>query len=488
MARTLFRNILIILLCFTFYKIFQFSSENAEVSGSRSTEIMRKIINNFPYTKNLSELAQKAEELELIEDEDLLNQTIEFCEKEINEMPKTPKEAKIYLYEEYYKESEREQTEKLILDGENLIAEIVNFYKNVYYNEINLLEYKSIRQNFFITGNEIISKLNQTRKNVISLEMDDLATKISEMISRVQLQIEKMPIDYKIAKELGHREAIKTTLKEKEVELENIKNSIDKLQCQMLHTSRAWEYTQDFIDIDDQKISLNNETKELKTSVESFVNIPKKEQKELKKEVKQNWDEAKKTNKFLNTMYTTMKEDYEERKEIQGAYSLFDKVYETMYQKKEVIEQLHKIKEFTTRLYYYENVDLDDNYKKILNEFKKKDQIIEEEIDTLREYFNTINLSDILANVEDRITSYNGFCLLWVFGMIAAFVFLQMTKKRHMEEPANRYVIGMWWQRIHIALYGTMCFVTRKKLKQEQKKRNDIKEAILILEKHEKDT
>ena len=44
MARTLFRIILIILLCFTFYKIFQFSSENAEVSGSRSTEIMRKIL------------------------------------------------------------------------------------------------------------------------------------------------------------------------------------------------------------------------------------------------------------------------------------------------------------------------------------------------------------------------------------------------------------------------------------------------------------
>ena len=58
MARTLFRIILIILLCFTFYKIFQFSSENAEVSGSRSTEIMRKIINNFPYTKNLSEMTK----------------------------------------------------------------------------------------------------------------------------------------------------------------------------------------------------------------------------------------------------------------------------------------------------------------------------------------------------------------------------------------------------------------------------------------------
>ena len=55
MARTLFRIILIVLLCFTFYKIFQFSNENAETFGSRSMGIMKKIINNFPYTKNLGE-------------------------------------------------------------------------------------------------------------------------------------------------------------------------------------------------------------------------------------------------------------------------------------------------------------------------------------------------------------------------------------------------------------------------------------------------
>ena len=54
MARTIFRIVLIMLLCLTFYKIFQFSSENATESSSRSGEIIRKIINIFPYTKNLS--------------------------------------------------------------------------------------------------------------------------------------------------------------------------------------------------------------------------------------------------------------------------------------------------------------------------------------------------------------------------------------------------------------------------------------------------
>ena len=54
MARTIFRIILIILLCLTFYQIFQFSNENAEKSGSRSMQVMRKIIDIFPYTKNLS--------------------------------------------------------------------------------------------------------------------------------------------------------------------------------------------------------------------------------------------------------------------------------------------------------------------------------------------------------------------------------------------------------------------------------------------------
>ena len=55
MARTIFRIILIILLCLTFFQIFQFSNEDSTKSSSRSREVMKKIIDIFPYTKNLSE-------------------------------------------------------------------------------------------------------------------------------------------------------------------------------------------------------------------------------------------------------------------------------------------------------------------------------------------------------------------------------------------------------------------------------------------------
>ena len=55
MARTIFRIILITLLCLTFFQIYQFSNENSTKSSSRSREVMKKIIDIFPYTKNLSE-------------------------------------------------------------------------------------------------------------------------------------------------------------------------------------------------------------------------------------------------------------------------------------------------------------------------------------------------------------------------------------------------------------------------------------------------
>ena len=55
MARTIFRIILITLLCLTFFQIFQFSNEDSTKSSSRSREVMKKIIDIFPYTKNLSE-------------------------------------------------------------------------------------------------------------------------------------------------------------------------------------------------------------------------------------------------------------------------------------------------------------------------------------------------------------------------------------------------------------------------------------------------
>lgn len=55
MGRIIFRILLIISLCATFYTIFQFSSENSTASTTRSKGVMRKLINIFPYTRNLSE-------------------------------------------------------------------------------------------------------------------------------------------------------------------------------------------------------------------------------------------------------------------------------------------------------------------------------------------------------------------------------------------------------------------------------------------------
>lgn len=55
MKKIIFRIILIMLLCLTFYTIFQFSSENSIQSSSRSMKVMRKVVDIFPYTKNLNE-------------------------------------------------------------------------------------------------------------------------------------------------------------------------------------------------------------------------------------------------------------------------------------------------------------------------------------------------------------------------------------------------------------------------------------------------
>lgn len=55
MAKTIFRIILVILLCLTFYEIFQFSNENSVKSSSRSRQVIKNIVDIFPYTKNLSE-------------------------------------------------------------------------------------------------------------------------------------------------------------------------------------------------------------------------------------------------------------------------------------------------------------------------------------------------------------------------------------------------------------------------------------------------
>lgn len=55
MKRTLFRITMLILLGLTFLTIFNFSSQDGQTSGSLSRKVARKIVNVFPYTKNLSE-------------------------------------------------------------------------------------------------------------------------------------------------------------------------------------------------------------------------------------------------------------------------------------------------------------------------------------------------------------------------------------------------------------------------------------------------
>ena len=55
MKRTLFRITMLILLGLTFVSIFNFSSQDGQTSSGLSRKVARKIIDVFPYTKNLNE-------------------------------------------------------------------------------------------------------------------------------------------------------------------------------------------------------------------------------------------------------------------------------------------------------------------------------------------------------------------------------------------------------------------------------------------------
>ncbi len=55
MKRTIFRLTMLILLGLTFISIFNFSNQDGQTSGNLSRKVARKIVDVFPYTKNLSE-------------------------------------------------------------------------------------------------------------------------------------------------------------------------------------------------------------------------------------------------------------------------------------------------------------------------------------------------------------------------------------------------------------------------------------------------
>ena len=55
MQRTLIRITMLILLVLTFISIFNFSNQDGQASSGLSKKVARKIVDVFPYTKNLSE-------------------------------------------------------------------------------------------------------------------------------------------------------------------------------------------------------------------------------------------------------------------------------------------------------------------------------------------------------------------------------------------------------------------------------------------------
>lgn len=55
MKKRLFRITMLVLLGLTFLLIFNFSSQDGRISSRLSRKVARKIVNVFPYTKNLSE-------------------------------------------------------------------------------------------------------------------------------------------------------------------------------------------------------------------------------------------------------------------------------------------------------------------------------------------------------------------------------------------------------------------------------------------------
>ena len=55
MKITIFRIIMLILLAITFISIFNFSNQDGQTSGGLSRKVARKIVDVFPYTKNLKE-------------------------------------------------------------------------------------------------------------------------------------------------------------------------------------------------------------------------------------------------------------------------------------------------------------------------------------------------------------------------------------------------------------------------------------------------
>lgn len=454
-----------------------FNAVSDEIEKRDFYATVRELINiTLEYSESLKELAKRAYDNDLLEEEKLIEQTIEYCSNEINSMPKTPNEAKVYLYKAYSKSTLEEKVESSLNEAENNLKELNQFWQDVYNDKINCMDYTQYINIFTINFKEMISKLTELRKKAISLELNELADKITDMLSNLKINLERLPKNYNYAKELGHREIIKDILNQKLDEWLLNKAKLDDLITKVSTTNKGWRYTQEYIDLMAVINEIISEAKKIKKEVNDITVNKENKMNDIIKKSSDIYEQAEAIHKNTDETYHKMSEEID----IAGALELMDSVC-TIENKNEAILLLNEAREIKKILYYLQNDNQD--YAEL---YKKLDNIIQsynfyDRVNYFRigNFLQIFQEKDIMLKVDFIIICAKFFFLaICSWGPIEAV--FNMNNPVYYKEHNSISFLSFVLVGLSVMLAKSI-FKTLKEIPELVQDKNELNEAILKL-------
>lgn len=325
-----------------------FSAYKGNVDKREYYATVKELVNiGFNYINDLNNLSQEAYKYDLLEDEELIGQTIEYLEQELKDIPLTPKDASVHAKEEEFKEATKLKISEELISYENVIEKLKSILIYSYEKQISHLEYKGILQNVIFEAKEVVSKLKELAQIAGTLKLEEECKQIIDASSRLNGILINMPSDYENAVKAGQREALKDRIKKCTNAWLTYKNKVDKISRILSKhpNSKRWKdlyYHAEslFEDYSNELSGLNKET----NLINNEHKVNDERAKELSYKAIKVYEDAELLHKEASDIYEKLDIDNVDNNDIyhlnKSAYAAWDKgkALETFLEAKEVLD------------------------------------------------------------------------------------------------------------------------------------------------------
>lgn len=186
-----------------------------ELNGKEYFDNVRSIVHTFSlYIKSLETLRDSALEYELFEELETLQDTIDFLEGEMKDIPLSPSELKLKIERERQKATIISKVDEEISNGETLQESFKDILSMCYERQMDYLEYSNYRRSFIFNAKTCIGKLKGYAEVLKRIGEKEKYNAIIKLSADLNNRINALPKNYEEARSLGYAEILKRKMRE----------------------------------------------------------------------------------------------------------------------------------------------------------------------------------------------------------------------------------------------------------------------------------